>query len=381
MYAQAEFLTAGWQEETVAEMEQFAAQHRGYLAECTRAAHFPRDLYREMGQRGWVGPMTSVDYGGLGGGVAEYCLIEEEVGRLGLVSPQISIQGQLWLQAWGSEEQKARYLRGMAQGDIIFCEAISEPGMGSSLKMMRATARREGDDWILDGHKTHINLGHQADVMIVYAMAQEGLTSFLVEAGLGGITTRQTDPVGLRLIPTADVDLNSVRVPAGALLGAPGHGLDTFLSTFNISRLGNASELIGLGRRALTEAIDYARQRQVGQDRRVVDFQGIQWTVADCYSQLYAASLARDRAANLAQRDLEHALETTLAKKLATEAAERAVNECFALVGGYGLYEDTPFRQILCDVKSLRVAGGSLEILRNYIARRVLRSPRYEGLA
>jgi alkylation response protein AidB-like acyl-CoA dehydrogenase len=381
MYPQAEFFKPGWSAETVAQMERFAQTHKDYLLECTRAARFPRDLYLEMGKRGWVGPVTPVEHGGLGGGVPEYCLIEEEVGRLGLVSPQISIQGQLWLALWGSDEQKQRYLKGIARGEIIFCEAISEPGVGSSLKSMRTTATRDGAHWVINGHKTHVNLGHQADVMIVYAMADEGLTSFLVDATEQGLSTRQTYPIGLRLIPTADIELDGVRVPDSALLGKPGEGLQTFLSTFNISRLGNASELIGFGRRALAEAITYAKDRQVGKEGKVVDFQGIQWIVANCYSELYAASLARDRAAMLAEGDQEHALETTLAKKLAIDAAEHAVNESFALIGGHGLYEDTPFRQILCDMKVLRVAGGSLEILRNYIARRVLRSEHYEGLA
>lgn len=157
--------------------------------------------------------------------------------------------------------------------------------------------------------------------------------------------------------------------------------MKTFLSTFNISRLGNASELIGFGRRALGLAIQYAQNRRIDEDHHVTDFQGIQWILAEAYTGLYTASLARDRAAQLADRKIEHAFETSLAKKTAINAAEYAVNEIFALVGGFGLYEDTPFRQIMCDVKTLRVAGGSLEILRNYIARRVLKAERYEGLA
>jgi alkylation response protein AidB-like acyl-CoA dehydrogenase len=325
--------------------------------------------------------MTPIEHGGLGGGVPEYCLIEEEVGRLGLVSPQISIQGQLWLNLWGTDAQKDRYLKGMARGEIIFCEAISEPGVGSSLKLMQSTARRDGSDWIIDGRKTHVNLGHQADVMIVYAMAEQGLTSFLVDATERGISTRQTSPIGLRLIPTSDIAFDSVRVPDSARLGAAGEGMTTFLSTFNISRLGNASELIGFGRRALADAIRYASQRQVDDQHRVTDFQGIQWTVAEGYSKLYAASLARDRAAALANANDEHALATSLAKKLAIDAAEYAVNESFALIGGHGLYDHTPYLRLLSDVKTLRVAGGSLEILRNYVARRVLKSDDYEGLA
>ena len=216
MYLQGKYFKPGLQNDTVTQMTAFAEEHRNYLDECTRTTRFPRDLYLEMGGRGWVGPMTSTKYGGLGAGVPEYCLIEEEVGRLGLVSPQISIQGQLWLKIWGSNEQKRRYLKGMADGKIIFCEAISEPDVGSSLKLMQTTAQRDGGDWVLNGRKTHINLGHQADVMIVYAMAEQGITSFLVDANENGITTKQTSPIGLRLIPTADVAFESVRVPDAA---------------------------------------------------------------------------------------------------------------------------------------------------------------------
>jgi alkylation response protein AidB-like acyl-CoA dehydrogenase len=374
------FSEPGWLEVTLPEIAAFAEQHRDELDHCRREGRFPRDLYLEMGKRGWIGPITPADEGGMGAGVAEYCVIEEEVGRHGLVSPQISIQGQRWLLVWATPEQRARYLPGIARGELIFSESISEPGVGSSLKLMQTTARRDGSDWILNGRKTHVNLGHESDVTIVYAIAEEGLTSFLVDMDLPGASSRQTDPIGLRLIPTADMVFEDVRVPAGALLGEVGGGMDTFLSTFNMSRLGNASELIGFGRRALAQAISYASTREVA-DSVVTDFQGIQWTVADCYGELYGASLARDRAATLADAGAEHALETTLAKKLAIDAAEHAVNEAFALVGGHGLYTDTDFGLLLHDMKVMRIAGGSLEVLRNYVARRVLRSATYEGLA
>lgn len=380
MYSTLTFGDPEWARRTVSELEAFAKEHGETLRAYTREGRFPRALYLEMGQRGWVGPITPKRQGGLGAGIAEYCLIEEEVARLGLVSPQVSIQGQRWLLVWGSLEQKKRYLRGVATGELIFSESISEPGVGSSLKLMRATAHRDGDSWIVDGQKTHVNLGAESDLTIFFAMAEEGLTAFLVPMKEHGISTRPTDPIGLRLLPTADVILDSVRLPLDAVLGAPGQGLETFLSTFNISRLGNASELIGFGRRALSQAIDYARDRQITTDSVVTDFQGIQWTVADCYAGLYAAALARDRAATLADLGQDCALETTLAKKLAIDASDQAVNQAFSLVGGHGLYHDTDFIQTLQDMKVLRTAGGSLEVMRNYIARKVLRAPDYLGL-
>lgn len=379
MYAQMRFRDDAWAAATPAAMGAFAEDHAAELRGATREGRFPRELYAEMGRRGWVGPIVPVEDGGIGGGAAEYCLITEEVGRHGLVSPQISVQGQRWLLVWGSAEQRERYLAPMARGELIFSESISEPGVGSSFKEMRATAERDGDDWILTGSKTHVNLGAACDVTIFYAMAEEGLTSFLVDMDLPGVSTRQSDPIGLRLLPTADVILDRVRVPSSALIGAPGQGLETFLSTFNLSRLGNASELLGFARRALVLGLDYARDRRVG-DGVVTDFQGIQWTVADLWAQLHAAALSRDLAARVIDDGEDPGFATSVAKKLAIDAAERVTNDVFALIGGHGLYHDEEFAQLHSDVKVLRIAGGSVEILRNYLARRILRDDTYEGL-
>lgn len=380
MYDQMRFtLGDEWAERTARELAAFGDEHADEFRSATREGRFPRELYEEMGRRGWVGSITPPEHGGIGGGAAEYCLIAEEVGRHGLVSPQISVQGQRWLLIWGTDEQQERWLKPMASGELVFSESISEPGVGSSFKNMSATARRDGDDWILDGSKTHVNLGAACDVTIFYAMAEEGLTSFMVDMDEPGITTQQTDPIGLRLIPTADVEFSQVRVPSTSLIGEPGQGLETFLSTFNLSRLGNASELLGFGRRALVLGTDYAKDRAVG-DAVVTDFQGIQWTIADGYAALFAAALARNHAATVVDGGGDPGFATSVAKKLAVDAAEEAANEVYALIGGYGLYHEQDFAQILNDVKVLRIAGGSIEILRNYIARRVLKDDGYEGL-
>jgi alkylation response protein AidB-like acyl-CoA dehydrogenase len=379
MYTDLPFVEADWAERTIGDLTAFADEHEDEFRAATRAGRFPRDLYEEMGRRGWVGSITPTDQGGSGGGPAEYCLIAEEVGRRGLVSPQISVQGQRWLLVWGTPEQQERWLPDMASGRLVFSESISEPDVGSSFKNMSATARRDGDDWILNGSKTHVNLGADCDVTIFYAVGEEGLTSFMVDMTEPGIRTRQTDPIGLRLIPTADVEFDDVRVPSANLIGAPGEGLRTFLSTFNLSRLGNASELIGFGRRALVLGTDYANQRKVG-DSLVTDFQGLQWMLADAYSGLLAASMARDRAVVAVDAEEGAGFATSVAKKLAIDAAEHAGQEVFALVGGHGLYHEEDYLQILADIKVLRIAGGSIEILRNHIAKSLLKDEALGGL-
>jgi alkylation response protein AidB-like acyl-CoA dehydrogenase len=369
-----------WIDATVTTLATLADDNRKLLDAANRAADFPRELYAEMGRLGFLGPLVPQEFGGIGGGVPEYVVISEEVGRHGLVSGQIAAQGQRWLLDWGTDEQKEQWLRGIATGTLVFSESISEKYAGSSFKAMKSTAVRDGSDWILTGNKTHVNLGADSDVTLFYAVAEEGLTSFLVDMTLPGISTAITDPIGLRLIRTADVDLDSVRVPAAAMLGPVGGGLQTFLSTFNISRLGNASELIGLGRRALELGLRYATERSVG-DNVVTDFQGIQWMVADAWSALLAASFARDHAALASTRGHDIALYTTVAKQLAIGAAEQASDASYSLVGGHGLYFDEPYTDIVNDIKVLKVAGGSAEIMRNYIARRVLKDPGHEGLA
>jgi alkylation response protein AidB-like acyl-CoA dehydrogenase len=371
---------AAWIKNTVAELAAFGEEHRDELDTANRANRFPRELYRELGRRGYLGPLVPAAFGGLGGGVPEYVVVGEEVGRHGLVSGQIAAQGQRWLLDWGSDEQKDRWLRGIATGETVFSESISEKNAGSSFKAMKSTAVRDGGDWLLTGSKTHINLGADCDVTLFYAMAPEGLTSFLVDMSLPGIRTHVTRAIGLRLIRTADVEFDDVRIPDSDRLGPVGGGLQTFLSTFNISRLGNASELIGLGRRALELGLRYAGSREVG-DGVVNDVQGIRWMVADAWTSLQAASLARDDAAIAHERGEDIALRTTTAKRLAISAADQASDASYSLVGGHGLYFDTPFTEIANDIKVLKMAGNSTEIMRNYIAQRILKDPGHEGLA
>ncbi len=248
---------SSWIDVTSTELASLAADARQELDAANRENRFPREVYRELGRRGYVGVMAPAAWGGSGGGVAEYVVVNEEIARHGLVPSQVASQGVRWLLDWGTDEQKDQWLRGIAVGDLVFSESISEKQAGSSFRKMRATAVRDGGDWILNGSKTHVNLGADSDVTLVYAMAPEGLTSFLVDTSLPGVRRRVTEAIGSRLIPTSDVGFEGVRVPAGAILGEPGRGMDTFLSTFNVSRLGNASDLIGLGRRALHLGLEY----------------------------------------------------------------------------------------------------------------------------
>ncbi|MCE0767805.1 acyl-CoA/acyl-ACP dehydrogenase [Pseudonocardia kujensis] len=371
---------AAFIERAAKDLSALARENRSELSAAVRENRFPHEIYRELGSLGYLGALTSREWGGLGAGVAEYALINEETARHGLVSAQVAAQGQRWLLDWGTPEQQERWLRGIANGEIVFSESISEKYAGSSFKAMKATAVPDGSDWILTADKTHVNLGADSDVTLVYAMAPQGLTSFLVDTTLPGVTTRVTDAIGTRLIRTADVHLDGVRIRAEDVLGRPGGGMETFLSTFNVSRIGNASELIGLGRRALELGLEYAHRREVGSNV-VTDFQGIQWATADSWTALHAAALARDHAALEYEACRDVSIATSVAKQLAVDAAEKASATAFSLCGGHALYHDQPFAEIDQEIKVYRVAGGSSEVLRNFVARRILEDPGHEGLA
>lgn len=337
---------------------------------------FPRDLHKKIGQRGWAGPTVPKAYGGMGRGAIEYCIIMEELSKELITGPQTSVQLEKMLLGFGTERQKRLYLPKLASGDYVAALAISEPQAGSSFKNLQTIAKKDNGFYIVNGKKSHINLAGDADILMVLTRTDIGLTCLLVDKDTPGVCFEKRDPLGMRTLPVYDVFLEECRIPSDHLLGEDGEGLAVFLATFNLSRIGNASTLIGFARGCLEHAVNYARNRRVG-DSRVLDFQGIQWLLAEMVAELEAARLIRDRAALAEDAGIEHSLDTSISKLLAAEAAEKIVSRGFSLTGSYACYRDSPFERYWREIKTLQVAGGSSEIMKNTIAREVLRSYRF----
>jgi hypothetical protein len=332
-----------------------------------RRSAFPRGVYEDGMERGFGSVIVPEAYGGGGGGAMEYAIVAEQVGLF-----QISFQVQRALLVTGSDAQKERYLPQFVDGDAVGAIHISEPETGSSLKSMDTVAVRDGDEFVLDGTKSHVNLAAEATVHKVYAMTDEGLTAFLVDDDNPGLTvTEKRDPIGTRYLPIYDAELDECRVDASQVLGEVGGGYETFFGTFNFSRIGNASEMLGHGKRALRKATQWASERQVGDDT-VTDFQGIRWKIADLYTDLEAATHLRDRAACALDAGEDAVLETSMAKLAAANAALPATTEAIQITGAHGLYRDQPYESHFRDVKTLEVAGGSREIMRNVVADQVI---------
>lgn len=333
------------------------------LRDHAERGEFPNELYREGMDEGVGNVIIPEEYGGRGGGAMEYAIVAQEVGIF-----QISFQVQRALLATGTDEQKERYLPRFAAGDSVGAISISEPETGSSLKSMDTVAEKRGDHYVLNGTKSHVNLAAEADLHKIYAMTDEGLTVFLVEDDAEGLTvTTEGDPIGTRYLPIYDLELGDCEVPASQVLLEPGDGYEVFFETFNFSRIGNASELLGHGWDALELAVDWADQREVGDDV-VTEFQGIRWKVAELYTNLLAAERLRDEAAWRIDSGKDAALETSMAKLAAANAAVPATTEAMQMTGARGLYYDQPYVQHFLDAKTLEIAGGSKEIMKNVIA-------------
>jgi alkylation response protein AidB-like acyl-CoA dehydrogenase len=306
----------------------------------------------------------------------EMAIITEEFGLIGFSGLALTLHGQRTLLKLGTPAQPQKYLPGLTRGELLSAIVVSEPDVGSSLKHMKTTATKKDGCYIINGLKHHITLGDEASLYIVFARTENGLTTILVDRDSPGIRVRKLDAIGWCLEPHYEVVFEDCRVPDSQLLGAEGQGLQTFFVSFNLTRICNASHLIGVARSAIRDAVEYATRRTVG-DSKVADFQGIQWMIADLAVKLETARLVRDKAAWMEDAGLKHETETAMAKLLAVELVDAAANKAFSIVGGYGSYRTTSFERYLRDAKIGHVTGGSPEIMRNNIARAVLREYGY----
>ncbi len=334
---------------------------------------FPAATFRKMGAEGFLGLPLPAEYGGGGGGAVEYGILCEEIARASAAYIHNGhYQTERMLLRHGTEEQRREILPHLASGESLAATAISEAGVGSSFTGMASTARRAGDEYILDGEKIHINDAAESGWINFFAVAPGGLTVFLVETSRPGFRILdKMDPIGLRASPIYSFRLEDYRIPPGRRVGEEGEGIQVFFSAFNYSRIGNASCLLGIAGAALEKALAIARERKVGR-QAVTSFQGIRWMAAERFTRLEAASLLRDKAAWMEDRGGNPSRESSMAKLLAGEISVEIVCQAIQISGSRGCYRDSPLERYLRDAKSLCIAGGTLEVMKNNIAHQIL---------
>jgi alkylation response protein AidB-like acyl-CoA dehydrogenase len=334
---------------------------------------FPLKTFRQMGKEGFLGLTVPKEYGGGHGGAIEYSILCEEIAKASAAYIHNGhYQTEKMLIHYGTEDQRREFLPKLASGDYLAATAISEPGVGSSFSAMASTARKEKDSYILNGEKVHINDAAEAQVINFFALAPQGLTIFLVDPKSPGFTIgEKMDPMGLRASPIYSFRLEECRLPESRRIGQEGQGVRVFFSAFNHSRIGNASCLLGIAIGALEKAIAFIKNRKVG-NSLVAGFQGIRWIVAELSTRLEAVGLLRDKAAWMEDRGKDPVRESSMAKLLAGEISMEVVSQAIQLTGSHGCYREAPFERYLRDAKSLCIAGGTLEVMKNNIARQIL---------
>ena len=370
------------QRRLAADLEAWAAANVAHLQHGGDVDALCRDLVASLGRGGWLRHCVPAAYGGASAEIdsRSLCIARETLARHeGLADFAFAMQGlgSGAISIAGSEELKRRYLPRVARGEAIAAFALSEPDAGSDVGAMTASARREGDHYVLDGEKTWISNGGIADFYCVFARTGEaagarGISAFVVDADTPGLAIAAR----IELIaphPLASLRFSGCRVSAAQRLGVAGQGFKVAMQTLDIFRASVAAAALGFARRALDEALARAKGRKMfGQT--LADFQLTQAAIADMATAIDSAALLTYRAAWL--RDVQGARttrEAAMAKMVATESAQQVIDRAVQMFGGLGVVSGHPVEKLYREIRALRIYEGATEVQKLIIARETLK--------
>ena len=347
-----------------------------------REARFPKELVARMAELGLMGIEVPVELGGSGLDTVAYVLAMEEISAACASTGVImSVNNSLVcdpLMKWATPEQKEQWLVPLASGEKLGCFMLSEPEAGSDAAAQKTVARRDGDDYVIDGTKNWITNGPQADVGILMCMTDpdaghRGITSFIIDMREPGVRCgHKDDKLGIRASHSCQVFFDNHRVPKDRLLGDEGHGFKVAMSTLDCGRIGIAAQALGIARGAFEAAARYACDRRTF-GKRVIDHQAIAFMLADMEIELEAARLLTLRAAVAKSQGKRHSVESSMAKLYASEAANKIAKDAIQVHGGNGYVTEYPVERFFRDAKITEIYEGTSEIQRLVIAGQLLR--------
>jgi glutaryl-CoA dehydrogenase (non-decarboxylating) len=348
-------------------------------AQDDREHRFRKDLVGKMGELGFYGCLIPEEYGGNGLGFLAHALISEEIARVhSAIRVYLNMQAgpAVTLYEFGNEEQKQKYLPGLLSGESVGLFAITEPDAGSDVAAMKATARRNGKYYLLNGTKIWITNATVADAGVIFAYTDRsqkhrGMSAFYAEFNQPGVSRRDLDKLGAHSSPTGELTFDDFSVPADNLIGQEGDGFKICMRHLNHTRLGCAAGAVGLAKASREAAVSYANQReQFGQ--KIGQFQMNQDLIAQMIVQEEAARLLVYRAACLADRGRPYNLEVSIAKYAAAEAAAFCADAALKILGAYGYSTEFPVERHYRDAKSYQIVEGSTNIQKLIIAQDAL---------
>ena len=369
------------QERMREEVRRFADNEiRPHASEYDREEEFPHDVVEEAAEMGLCGATIPVDYGGAGYDAVDSVLIAEE---LFAADPGIGLSilaasfGTEAILEYGTEEQKQRFIEPVARGDAISGAAISEPDTGSDVSSVSTSAEKDGDEWVVDGHKIWITNGSVGDYFVVLCETDpdaegryNGFSQIIVESDRDGFEADKiTGKMGIRASDTAELILDGVRVPEENLVGSRGAGFLQQMQFFDATRTGVAAQGVGIAKGAAERALEYAEQReQFGQP--IGDFQAIQHKLADMHTETEAArQLTLKSAWAVDSGGSPNTKLASMAKEFASRVAVDAANECVQIHGGSGFVDDFDAERLYRDAKITQIYEGTTEIQKMIIAR------------
>ncbi|WLD93197.1 acyl-CoA dehydrogenase [Alkalihalobacillus sp. AL-G] len=350
-------------------------------AERDEEERFDRGLFDQMAELGLTGIPWPEEYGGIGADYLSYVIAVEELSRV-CASTGVTLSAHTSLAGWpvykfGTEEQKQKFLRPMAEGKKLGAYGLTEPGSGSDAAKMKTTAKRDGEEYILNGSKIFITNGGDAEIYVVFAVTDpeskhKGITAFIIEKGTPGFSFgKKEKKLGIRSSPTLEIIFEDCRVPAENRLGDEGEGFKIAMQTLDGGRNGIAAQAVGIAQGALDASVGYAKERQ--QFGKPIGLQqGVGFKLADMATKVEASRLLTYQAAWRESEGLPYGKESAMSKLFAGDTAMEVTTEAVQVFGGYGYTKDYPVERYMRDAKITQIYEGTNEIQRLVISRMLL---------
>lgn len=342
-----------------------------------KQGHIDRDLWRKAGEHGFLSPTVPEEYGGVGGDFRFNAIVDEELAKLCLSGIGWGLHSDIavpYILNYASEALKQKYLPGTVTGDIITAIAMTEPGTGSDLQGIKTNAVLDGDEYVINGSKTFITNGQQADLVIVVARTgsetgAKGISLFLVEAKTPGYSRgTNLEKIGMKAQDTSELFFSDMRVPKENLLGETGKGFAYLMEELPQERLSVALNAIANTESILEQTIDYVCERKAF-GKSIASFQNTQFKLAEADTKVSSTRVFIDRCLELHLDGKLDVASAAKAKLLATEVQCEVLDECLQLHGGYGYMWEYPVARAYADARVQKIYAGTSEVMKLIISR------------
>ncbi len=362
-------------------VQRFIAEHvMPFHAEWEHAGQVPRSLWLKAGELGLLCCNVPEEYGGMGGNFLYSAILIEEFARAGATGPTFYLHSDIcapYLVDFGTEEQKRKWLPGMATGEVVAALGMSEPSGGSDVANMRTQALRDGDDYVINGQKVFITNGHSADILILACKTDpkaraKGVSLIVVETDRPGFTRgRKLEKIGCKAQDTSELFFADLRVPVSNLIGEEGGGFAQLMTQLAQERLVQAIRGVASAEAALQWTLDYVVERKMF-GGTLGDFQNTRFKLAELHAEVLAQRVFVDRCIELHLKGEFDAIDAACAKLVTTELQGKVMDQCLQFFGGWGYMWEYPIARAYADARMCRVGGGAVEVMKQIIGNSLL---------